>query len=248
MSIKYKDLFHGPFTNEKREEFYRTFFNSSLKNDLDANFILIEDDMEDFDFFELIQEETETAKNSKQNFLHIVYENMLDNLSLLESLRFDIEWIELYKLDKKTSEDKKNLEKQNRIESYENHQITKLSSDNLKFFLECFSNEPKEYQENMAQKMFSMIKNKQTKTFFIQEDGLVIAKISVIQKNEFVEIQNFEVKESHQNQGLGKLLHDYILEDKDTVLLCFKDSIAASIYESWGYKKVSTHLSAIKSI
>lgn len=245
MNIKYKDLFHGPFTNEKNEESYRSFFNTGLKNDLEANFILIQKDIDDFDLFELIQEESDAAKDSKQDFLHIVYENNLENLNLLESLRFDIEWIEMYKFKKEKIKEYKEKEKEN--EAIKTVQICELSSDNLKVFLKSFDEETKDYQDMMAHKMFSLLKNRKTKTFFIKVENEIIAKITVIEKTNFIEIQNFEVEKKHRNQGLGRLLHNHILEDKDSVLICFKDSDAAEIYKTWGYEKISTHLSAIKS-
>lgn len=239
MNIKYQSLFHGPFTNQQKEEFHTIFFNQELKQDLDANFILIEKDIDDFELFEIIQEETNTAKDANQDFLHIVYENNLDNLSLLESLRFDIEWIDMYKLKKENQLVKK---------TSNTHIVTLLDKENLSFFLKSFENETKEYQNMMSKKMFNLQKNKNIKTFFIQENNEVIGKITSIQNKDFIEIQNFEIKEDKQNQGLGHFLHDHVLNDKDTLLLCFRDSEATLIYESWGYEIVSSHLSAIKTI
>ena len=238
MNIKYESLFHGPFTNKQKEEFYSIFHNQELKHDLDSNFILIEEDIDDFDLFELIHEESNAAKDSNQDFLHLVYENNLENLSLLESLRFEIEWIQMYKLKKENQFVKK---------TSETHIVTLLDKDNLNSFLKSFEDESKEYQNMMAKKMFNLIKNKHTKTFFIQENSDIIGKITSINNREFIEIQNFEIKEEKQNQGLGRLLHDHVLNEKDTVLLCFKGSDAAQIYDSWGYEIVSSHLSAIKT-
>ena len=239
MNIKYESLFHGPFTNKQKEESHSIFYNQELKQDLDANFILIEKDIDDFDLFELIHEESNAAKDSNQDFIHLVYENKLENLSLLESLRFEIEWIDLYKLKKENQFVKK---------TSDTHKVIQLNKENLSLFLKSFKDESLEYQNMIGKKMFNLLKNKNAKTLFIQENDELIGKITSISNKEFVEIQNFEINVNKRNQGLGRLLHDQVLGEKDTVLLCFKDSDAALVYESWGYEIVSSHLSAIKSL
>lgn len=98
MTHPFLNLDHGPGTTITKQD----VFNHRFSQWIDFNFTYLNETIDDFDLFYLIQEESQSNLSHKKPFVRFVLPpKALEHLDLFETLHFDVETKILYHLNSK---------------------------------------------------------------------------------------------------------------------------------------------------
>lgn len=178
----FKELFHGHDTFTEENDNYTVFFNRNFPNDEYYNFITINNDIEDFDLYEIIQKEQEMKP------LRIITKNQHGN-ELLEVLNFELEHYSIYEAK--------------RINKTKQHSylISEISD------LKAYQSYRDSYTDPTIEAKY--LKAKKNHIITISDQDKILGSMIIHERKGFIEIDDLYVLDEYRKQGLASKLIEF---------------------------------------
>lgn len=233
MKPEYTDLYLGVGTVIDGQD----IFNHRFSTYHDFNFTYLKDDIDDYDLFHLIQEERESNRNHKKDFVTFILPAYAsDRYDLFDTLNFTIEAREILHLQTK------HFKPSPMAKPYT---IKVLEEDDLQQWID-FNFDFKEPEDTPFEKQKLDLLNQEFKQKNIQiiiaKDGdKIIASLTVIIKKQFIEFDAFYTLEDYQQQGIGSAMQAFAMQGHDDVVLVSESNTESNaMYLRQGYKVVTS--------
>lgn len=227
MKLDYLDLFHGPSTVIDKQD----VFNHRFSQFSNFNFTYLMDEIDDFDLFHLIQEESDSNLNHKKNYIQFALpSNLSHHLNLFETLHFDLyESVAMQSINNPLAK------------AHDN--ITLLDEAQLNEWIQfqMILKEIEPTEEAQFKDLCTLyFKQKAHKIYIMKDNDLIVASILTHQYQGKTFLDDYT---SSNDQYLKPLLEHLISLDEELIYTVDTDSFEFDLLQDFGFKIINrTHV------
>ena len=233
MKLNYLDLHHGIGTTISGQD----VFNHRFPAYHDMNFTYLNDEIDDFDLFHLINEEKESNRNHKKDFVSFILPaHASDHYDLFDTLNFNIEECEIMSLSTKNFK---------ASEMDGDYIISLLTEEDFEAWMDLMFDGAEDSSipfHKQKRDLYTLtFKQKGHDIYIAKDNDKIIGTLVMHRHKEFYELDDFFVLDEYQKKGIGSALQAFAFKDIDEVVLVSDaNSPANEIYKRQGYKTITS--------